>query len=329
MEKYDQDIQNLEPSISFQHSLSLTTEETFDTLKIKLINQLESIIRSFSEQDIFLDFLNQINNYESLIEQNVSMPSQIETVADKILYIIAVSQICNKKEIADELRKVLEQISFKISNRLSQTIQTDVYLTLENSEDIKAIFNEIIDNMYEVIKKYYTIQLSLSGIGEDELAKNIHTFLEIIQTLSSEHQAEMIQVLDNLKQEVDINMCTNQDLKTIILFIRSKIQPKLEEASIYVGAVQEVKDEILQLLENPAIPESIKIEAREKLGTVLSNWKEKLKDKDSIQSDNSLYQNLEHETVIKLLFLKDLSNIKMSIELYLTNKKQYVKAIRK
>lgn len=324
--KYEDDLRNINPNISFdkQTSITLENKSTPEILKVTLISELENIINLLYEQERLVNLLNKIDNYKKLIDTYLDFPENTNSTENKIMYIIYMGE-------TKKLEEILNIFSNKISLRLANSFNDEVKLTLETEEKIEMLFNESIKELYETVRKYDIITSSIEGAEDNELSRDLKLVINIINQCYETDKNKYEEKLERIEDSITIELCEKKTLEELELLVRENLKQILEEinkeAAISIaykdiindinkvdrekiGVITNLIYEIENLLGYNNCPKEVTKSVKEEINKILDKYKMKMLNKEKITSRNELFNKFDDSIKVELEILKELYGIK-------------------
>lgn len=276
-------------------------EPTYSNRLCYLVDEIQEMVTSSLKEENVIKLTLENQNIENLFEIKLnSLLEEVKTLHDKLL----------------PYSNMLNVLKGEEETNLSRELKTieNIFLTVS---DIKQ--NKLCDlyKLYKNLKTKY-IELLTNNILK---IKNRGDFISI-QQLEIEFRKELHLILEQLNIFAPIAL-ENQNIYNQILTAENILKNKETNE---IGSIIELTREIIILLNNSLISYSIKYELENKLNEIFSRWQEALSNNDisEITEDLNCDFGLTSDTlIIEVAILKELYEIKESLERYLIESSEY------
>lgn len=277
-------------------------EPTYPNRLCYLVDEIQEMVTSSLKEENVIKLTLENQNIENLFEIKLnSLLEEVKNLHDKLLPYNNMLNVLEGEEEETNLSRELKTIE-------------NIFLTVSNIKQ-----NKLCDlyKLYKNLKTKY-IELLTNNILK---IKNRGDFISI-QQLEIEFRKELHLILEQLNIFVPIAL-ENQNIYNQILTAENILKNKETNE---IGSIIELTREIIILLNNSLISYSIKYELENKLNEIFSRWQEKLSYNDisEIVSDLNCDFGLTSDTlIIEVAILKELYEIKESLERYLIESSEY------
>lgn len=362
--EYQSKISNIEPAYNSDNVLKLEFEEnSFSSLRIKLIISLESIILNLNPK--ILNFSKKLNQYQKYLKENVNI--DLDDNLNTIKIIVDLANNLNKPVYKDKINDLLEEMKKIISDNL--TFSNLINLTLENI-DIENLFKKKLNDIFVEIKflndkllPYLKLLYALKGEqNELELSKQIIMLNENFETNDNFSLSSLIEQYQKLKEKYIklINNCIlNINDKNLIkpndieLKFRKELHPLLEELPIKLPIILKNKktskiiSETVEFIEGNkeknnylidfvktidnlmnvnSVPFLTKSKIISDIKVILNKWQIIL----NTQEASEIIKNFNNEIglksidlIIEIMILEDLFEVQINLEKYINDLRLY------
>lgn len=316
--------------------------KNYPNIIIKFLKEIDvdEFLKNDLEKKLFADIIDE------------DLDKEIELLLDKIENITETLDFDTKKLIEDKVTRLIKEYQKQLQylkpqfqlNNLSLDLTTDY-------ESPKTLRNNLIISLEILIQKLYFENnlLSLSekinnyqsflrknkemDIRNDKNFEKIKTIIELAKDIKEPTYSNRLcylvdeiqeMVTSSLKEENVIKLTLeNQNIYNQILTAENILKNKETNE---IGSIIELTREIIILLNNSFISYSIKYELENKLNEIFSRWQEALSNNDisEITEDLNCDFGLTSDTlIIEVAILKELYEIKESLERYLIESSEY------
>lgn len=354
--KYKDNLTKVKPSLDFNEDIPFgEVEETADSLREKLLRDLNTIENKFLMGNHYHELQDKIEDYEALInEQFIIEPTEIISVEDKIKYIIFFAKRYNQNNYINKLKDIFTKFKSDISEYCLKRVNSDI---LENTEDLNLAFNLRIDELYGEIQRFGLIYDCFYTPEKSTLAEDIVNIRDIISLFDIENKEKYSTMLEELINKYYYDILTNKkDLKEGILELRKELMPFLEDlnknAATFINygnilnslnhekqnralSIKTLYEELMAYIEESNLDQMNKDLAITELNKVVEKWKDKIKRKDLSTKEVDDPFKLEKMPIsddnimLQIKVLKDFYKVKATVDAYLLKKKAYDKVANK
>ncbi len=243
---YKNAVQKLKPKFGANEQITITFEATdAKTLRKSLLKNLDGIIFNLSSTDHLKKLIEDIKHYKELIHTQIeNAPKEINSIEDKICFILYVKEKLGNHNLEKQLIEILDIFQKRVSKEIIQIIvEEKSNLSLES--DVETEFKPKIQELYTEAKNYQmkveTYQELLDSLeckNNTELAIDIRTALEIISifynSMQNKWNERLQRVIAKYKNKIN-DIIFNESIETvespsnIELEIRTDLQPLLKE----------------------------------------------------------------------------------------------------
>lgn len=210
--------------------------------------------------------LEDLSRYKELMNTKISeTPIEVETIIDKIYFIIFTYQNLENLELKHQLKEIIENSRKKVSNELMQIFNNETSKLTIGKDDVETEFERSITELYEKSKKtnskvkaYQTILDGLELKNDSEIAKDIRTMREAINIfylsdknrLNEELKNILTNYINNIKEIIlNNNIENNPSAEEIELNLRKELQPLLVEIQ-HLSPKMICRNKLIEELEN-------------------------------------------------------------------------------
>lgn len=363
LKKYNFDLKKSKPKLEFGNSLNtdlMPPKNDAKYLKKKLIYDLETIFYSLNASDTYKKLQEDLNEYEAMLQSDeLTLPENVNSIKDKITFIIIKAKTYNKLNFILALEKIFVDFKSKVSSCIVALTEDRPRL-----ENLDSSLIEEINKLYISLKRVLCIEDIFNDVKTSELARNIIAIKNIILKFDNYHQKRYLAMLDNLLSKYYNLLINNEnlDIMSTILELRKELNPFLEElktvAPTYITmsdifntlynsdeqkniskVISDTIREVTSYINNSPLTETEKQEAQNEIRQVLNKWQSKIENQDLDFEDkpdilNTLYKitpripfsDISLEAELKIV--KDLLSIKYSIEYYLASLEDYNETLK-
>lgn len=251
---YEKDKKSLKPKLgNNSSSLNANGFKSIESLKPALLANLSSIILGLSSANEVLTFLNKLNKYKALINEDVNLLEEnIENEVNNLLYFSKFLGQDEQEKIKSALQKyidgAIENANLELSNSLEGKLSLPKSINYEL--DFKVKVSSLYDETYAKYKKIKPYKEMLDALNKfdteykegNSLSDIVSSVSYIISSLSNDKNAKFIMDFnDIIKKYSDIikniignpDLLENTDPKKIEGNIRKRLQDLIVKINEY------------------------------------------------------------------------------------------------
>ncbi len=306
LKKYKDDLEYFNPDNALNEEISLTLGKDADTLRIDLTIALRNIIDELKRDDL-LSELEKLNDFKSMLNRDISLPTTIETDKDKVTLIISIAREANRQLLLDELASILEHA---IDN-CSKTLASRVVRDNENPFSSQKPFNiddvrKKIDELFIKCGRFSLNRVELEGFGNSHIAFFIRKIKDLIAKLDMENKKKYLERLQEITSKYEFKKDFNEDDTSLykeLLLLVEELSSIVSTSTYYKNILDSINMvlyddpkylqkscltsslslDILKLLESNNISPDRASAYKEKLKNILRKFKKIILDEEIIE----------------------------------------------
>lgn len=168
--------------------IKLTSNGTIEMTRKLLLTKLLGFLEVLKSSK-YLTLLETIENYQCLIDKDIKVPRTINSLEDKVKLIILIGKNTENGQIEIDLRTILKELSFAISEAVIETcLPQKTSMALDTPlVNYERKLEERIDELFTKCGRYSLIDSALKGFGDSFMARSFRYVSRIVESLDDEN----------------------------------------------------------------------------------------------------------------------------------------------